>query len=146
MTWFEANDYCIRVGAKLVEINSEEENTAIVKEINRRGYMERLMFFWIGLTDADQEGTWKLESNGLEATFLNWDTSTGEPNNHGNENCAHIRTGGCRDWDHSGWNDVDCNIKKLTISCTNEPDKPNVVFSMNALCELEKEHVSAPGE
>ncbi len=37
MTWFEAKDHCEREGGKLVEIDSEEENTALVDEINRRG-------------------------------------------------------------------------------------------------------------
>ena len=39
MTWFKAKDHCEREGGKLVEIDSEEENTALVDEINRRGYI-----------------------------------------------------------------------------------------------------------
>ena len=38
MTWFEAKDHCEKEGGKLVEIDSEEENTALVDEINRKGY------------------------------------------------------------------------------------------------------------
>ena len=38
MTWFAAKNYCKREGGKLVEIDSEEENTALVDEINRKGY------------------------------------------------------------------------------------------------------------
>ena len=38
MTWFEAKEHCEGIGGKLVEIDSEEENTALVDEINRRGY------------------------------------------------------------------------------------------------------------
>ena len=38
MTWFEAKDHCEGESGKLVEIDSEEENTALVDEINRRGY------------------------------------------------------------------------------------------------------------
>ena len=51
MNWFSANKYCKKEGAKLVEIDSEEENTALVEEINRRGYKDKNMNFWIGLTD-----------------------------------------------------------------------------------------------
>ena len=135
MSWFAANDYCKSVGAKLVEIDSEEENAAIVEEINRRGYKnDGLMFFWIGLTDADKEGTWKLVSNGSKAIYLNWDTLTWEPNNYkDNENCAHIRAGGCSGWDHSGWADLDCSNSMVEITCNNVPQ---FQFSMNALCEF----------
>ena len=33
MNWFEADDYCKGEGGKLVEIESEEENTALVEVI-----------------------------------------------------------------------------------------------------------------
>ena len=61
MSWHQANDYCKRSGGKLVEINSDEENRAIVEEIERKGYRHRKMYFWMGLTDLSEEGTWKLE-------------------------------------------------------------------------------------
>ena len=38
MTWYEAKDHCAGDGGKLVEIDSEEENAALVDEIKRRGY------------------------------------------------------------------------------------------------------------
>ena len=38
MDWFKANDHCKEKGGKLVEINSKEENTFLVLEINRKGY------------------------------------------------------------------------------------------------------------
>merc|ERR1712037_794694 len=75
MSWFEADSYCKSLGAKLVEIDSEEENAAIVEGVNRGGYKDRLMYFWIGLTDKDKERTWTLASNGVDAGYLNWDTS-----------------------------------------------------------------------
>ena len=49
MNWFEANDHCKREGGKLVEIETEEENTALVEEGKRRGLKNRNI--WIGLTD-----------------------------------------------------------------------------------------------
>ena len=51
MSWFLANEHCKKEGGKLVEIDSEEENTALIKEINRRRYKDKNMNFWIGLTD-----------------------------------------------------------------------------------------------
>ena len=135
MSWSAAINYCKSRGANLVEIDSEDENAAIVAEINRRGYKDK--YFWIGLTDKNKEGTWKLASNGENATYLKWDESYGrnpEPNNYnGNEDCAHIRSGGCRVWDHSAWADQDCSKTMVKITCSFDP---NVQFSMNALCEF----------
>ena len=51
MSWFAAKEHCKKEGGKLVEIDSEEENAALVDEINRRGYTDKKMHFWIGLTE-----------------------------------------------------------------------------------------------
>ena len=141
MSWFEAETFCKSIGAKLVEIDSRGENAAIVAEIDRRGYKERSMFFWIGLTDLNREGTWKLASEGKDPHFLNWDkshTKRPEPNNFGgNEHCAHIRDGICRDW-IGAWADLDCNENTLEITlCDNSGSIPFVEVSMHALCEFE---------
>ena len=64
MSWFAAKEHCEGKGGKLVEINSEEENIALVDEINRRGYADRNMHFWIGLTEMTEvEGEWRLVSS-----------------------------------------------------------------------------------
>ena len=141
MSWLEADNFCKSVGAKLVEINSREENEALVEEINNGGYKDRLMYFWIGLTDANKEGTWKLASEGADPVFLNWDrshTRNPEPNNFGgNEHCAHIRDGPCLDW-KGAWADLDCNNNTLVIElCDNSGPIPRLQLSMNALCEHE---------
>ena len=62
-----------------MEIDSEEENTALAEKINNRGYTDKNMNFWIGLTDVDNEGIWKLASDNSIATYLNW--GDGQPNN-----------------------------------------------------------------
>ena len=77
MNWSEANEDCDAKGGKLVEINSEEENTALVEEIKRREYEK--MNFWIGLTDRKSERDWVLESSGLTPAYTNWGDT--EPNN-----------------------------------------------------------------
>ena len=136
MSWFEANEHCKSIGANLVEIDSEEENEAIVEEIHRRGY--RSLFSWIGLTDKDEEGTWTLASNGTKAKYLNWDKSyrtKPEPNNdNGNEHCAHIRAGNCLDleWRMGAWADLNCNKDTLVIPC----QWKSLHMSMTAICEF----------
>ena len=134
MSWFEANEHCKSIGANLVEIDSEEENEAIVEEIHQRGY--RSMFYWIGLTDKDEEGTWTLASNGTKAEYLNWDksyTTKPEPNNHnGNEHCAHLRLGDCVGWRMGAWADLDCNKDTLVMICRSK----RLQMSMAAICEF----------
>ena len=43
MNWYNAKEFCEREGGKLVEIDSEEENTALVDKINRKGYYMYVM-------------------------------------------------------------------------------------------------------
>ena len=89
MSQGDARKFCKQVNSHLVEINSEEENTAIKAEIGRRGFASRKIEFWLGITDRHSEGTWVLESNGENLPFSDW--GTGEPNSwRSSENCAHL--------------------------------------------------------
>ena len=125
MTWFEAKDYCEGKGGKLVEIDSEEENTALVEEINKKGYTGRSMNFWIGLTDLENEGDWRLASNGLKPSYLNW--AYNQPNNRGgNEDCARIRIVSTHYWVDT-WSDIFCNSTAGY----------HTWISMHALCEFD---------
>ena len=63
VAWVEAIAHCKGEGGKLVEIDSEEENTALVEEMKRRGLKDRK--FWIGLTDRESHGEWILETSRL---------------------------------------------------------------------------------
>ena len=51
MTWSEAREDCDAKGGKLVEINSEEENTALVEEIKSREY-KRMNDLEVGNTEC----------------------------------------------------------------------------------------------
>ena len=104
MTQSEAKKFCEeeqQVPARLVEIDSAEENRAIVAEIKRRNFLSRKINFWLGITDRHSEGHWVLESTGKSVVFTNW--HSGEPNNWGSgENCAHTSVA-------YEWNDRKCS-------------------------------------
>merc|ERR1711902_175360 len=106
------------VPAHLIEINSAEENRAIVAEMQRQNSFSRKINFWLGINDRRSEGHWVHESTGRRVNFANW--NSGEPNNGngnpGSENCAFIN-------EREKWNDADCN------------DKPNNGWMRTALCE-----------
>ena len=136
MTGFAANNSCRELGGKLVEIDSEEEERALVTEINRRGYTEANINFWMGFTDLDVEGDWLLESNGLKPDYTNW--AEDQPDDLWKPaDCARLRTGrykpqgpkGWYDLSWSGWSDIPCE-KKL-VQNVGYP----VVF-LQALCEI----------
>ena len=126
MTWWESNDHCLGAGGRLVEIDSAEENTALAEEISRE-YPDRSINFWMGLRDAQREGDWRLASNGLEPSFLNW--HPGQPDNYENEDCAWFRTGSnvSNVWEKQ-WFDIKCNA--------NANFGPFPIF-LHALCEFE---------
>ena len=90
----------LKVSARLVEINSVEENNAIQSEMNRRGAIH----VWLGISDKNSEGDWTLQSTGEGVVYTNWGMN--EPNNVGSgEHCAYME-------DNGHWNDVVCNIAK----------------------------------
>ena len=138
MTWFEAKEHCEKERGKLVEIDSEEENTALVDEINGKGYTDRNMNFWIGLTDLESEGDWRLASNGLKPSYLNWGWR--QPNNRGeNENCARIKILSLPGFDRADtWSDIDCNSTKGYHSW--------ISIEMHALCEFDRSRESPSTE
>ena len=92
----------------MIEIESSEENDAVVQEIVRRGFKSQKKEPWIGLSDADSEGTFKWVSTGREPNYTNW--VRGAPNNgNGNEDCAYYN------YAYNNWNDLRCD-RKGTLS------------------------------
>merc|ERR1719391_1502422 len=108
LTQSEARKFCEeeqQLPARLVEIESAEENSAIIAEIKRRNFVSRKIEFWIGITDRHYEGRWVLESTGKSVVFTDW--HSGEPNNYKSvENCAVW-------YPHYKWNDVYCDRAML---------------------------------
>ena len=138
MSWFDAEEHCEGEGGKLVEIDSEEENTALVDEINERGYTNRSMNFWMGLTDFETEGDWRLASDHSKPSYLNWHTNS-EPNNGGgflgNEDCAMIRIGPESSWKDT-WSDIRCNAETVQNWNYNKA-RHYPAYSLHALCEFD---------
>uniref|UniRef100_A0A6Q2X1E4 C-type lectin domain-containing protein n=1 Tax=Esox lucius TaxID=8010 RepID=A0A6Q2X1E4_ESOLU len=97
-TWDESRQDCQNREADLVIINSEEEQRFLYK-LNMR--------VWIGLTDKDEERTWKWV-DGTVLTTGYW--GSGQPDNSGShEDCAEIFIWGKKPLE--SWNDLNCETK-----------------------------------
>ncbi|KAF1382914.1 hypothetical protein PFLUV_G00148770 [Perca fluviatilis] len=96
-SWKDSRKDCRERGADLVVIDSSHKQTFISGIINRDT--------WIGLTDRDEEGTWKWV-DGTPLTLKRWETA--QPDNGsgnprwGDEDCAHVRAITLE------WNDLSC--------------------------------------
>uniref|UniRef100_A0A3Q0RAM9 C-type lectin domain-containing protein n=1 Tax=Amphilophus citrinellus TaxID=61819 RepID=A0A3Q0RAM9_AMPCI len=105
-SWSDSREDCLQRGADLVIISSREEQNFIRQF---RGYI------WIGLTDTEEEGTWKW----VDGTVF-WET--GEPNTFGgtDEDCGEIKP---RE-EENNWNDTHCEnenywiCEKICRSCS----------------------------
>merc|ERR1711997_1168477 len=101
--WPEANQFCKGRFSKLIEVETNEENEALVEEIIRKDWNSLKLEPWLGLTDLKDEGTFLWSSSGQEANYTNW--KPGEPDNSGgNEHCVHYNS-------VNMWNDRQCDNK-----------------------------------
>ncbi|MBN3307370.1 COL12 protein, partial [Amia calva] len=93
----EAKTYCEGKSSTLVVINNQEEQQWIRRQVAGKG------FFWLGLTDREEENTWKWV-DGTMPSFTKW--KAGQPDNwsHGHEQGED-----CAGMIHEGyWNDFFC--------------------------------------
>ncbi|XP_032372118.1 CD209 antigen-like protein C [Etheostoma spectabile] len=94
-SWEKGRQDCRDRGADLVVIDSSEEQTFLFEFVKKNA--------WFGLTDRDEEGTWKWV-DGTPLTLKNW--GKGQPDNGdpdpkwGEEDCAHFVA--------TEWNDLSC--------------------------------------
>nr|QNH72465.1 toxin candidate TRINITY_DN34632_c0_g1_i3.p1 [Pachycerianthus maua] len=88
--WYNAQKYCLGKGASLVCLSNSIEWLFIVKRIRQINTVYGTKDYWIGANDIASEGTWRC-ANGIPG-YLRW--YTGEPNNSGNEDCAHLYPNG----------------------------------------------------
>lgn len=128
-TWVEAQLEAFRLGGHLVAINDAAEEAWLRRTF---GNSESL---WIGLSDHDQEGSFRW-ANGDALTYRNW--APGQPNNHPaakGEDYAVLSYGGL-----SQWNDVSSSAQYRGIM---EFDAKRTLPSMNT--QLEERYQSVGG-
>ncbi|XP_045207888.2 CD209 antigen-like protein A [Mercenaria mercenaria] len=96
---------CQQMGGTLAEIETAEENVYLTSEV-------KLLknYFWIGLTDVQEEGVWRWYTSKRLLTstgFSSW--APGRPDNvGGKENCGQIRPDGL-------WGDTTCHTFNFYI-------------------------------
>ncbi|KAF3694518.1 C-type lectin domain family 10 member A C-type lectin superfamily member 14 Macrophage lectin 2 [Channa argus] len=102
-SWEEGREDCKDREADLVVIDNAEEQTFISDFITAGAWI------WIGLTDSEEEGTWKWV-DGSSLTLSEWAPT--QPDNgggdieFGEEDCAHFYSGSET---RNNWNDLSCN-------------------------------------
>lgn len=105
ISWVNANAEATRAGWYLVTVTSAAEHDFIVANILSGGSTTSRSHYWIGGTDAEQEGDFRWV-NGDAWGYTNW--WSGEPNNSGNEDYVA--------YDYRGswaWNDAPNNLAEV---------------------------------
>nr|AGT37609.1 C-type lectin [Lutjanus sanguineus] len=97
---------CEEKGGHLAILTTREQHEAVEQEGRRIG--GTYTYYWIGLTDAEEEGTWKWVDNSTITTSF-WNTEKGEPDNNVSggkegEDCAVV------DSFTKTWYDVPCDF------------------------------------
>ncbi|KAL8579598.1 hypothetical protein ACOMHN_025551 [Nucella lapillus] len=101
LTYKRTQEFCKERGAKMVEIESAEENDFVQKTLTELAIQN----IWMGLTDLVEEGKFVWESTQREPGYTNW--APGEPNDSNSgrdgEDCTQFRPNG-------EWNDDGCTV------------------------------------
>ncbi|XP_013868904.1 C-type lectin domain family 4 member E [Austrofundulus limnaeus] len=97
---------CKDIGAHLAILTTREQHEAVEKEGRRLGWSQT--FYWIGLSDSENEGDWKWVDNSMLTTSF-WNVQKSEPDNHTDggpegEDCAVV------DSFTQSWYDVPCGF------------------------------------
>ena len=118
MTQKEAVSFCEseqEVPARLIEVDSQEENQAIHNEEECRFNLGYKIRYWMGIKkDPSGTGDWVRESNGKSITFFNWEKERDFA-------CALIS----RSSKGTFWKDKECD------------ERGGGPYAFSALCELD---------
>ncbi|XP_038945830.1 CD209 antigen-like protein C [Rattus norvegicus] len=108
--WNDSLTACKEVGAQLIIIESDEEQTFLQKMCKSIGNL------WIGLSDIKEEGSWQwVDGSPLSLSFKNKYWTPWETKNASEKDCVELT--------NDGWNDNNCTLKnfwickKSSISC-----------------------------
>ena len=89
MTWYDANDYCLRLGGHLATITSQEEDDFLSNlAVNT---------YWLGGTDRDSEGEWRWII-GESFDYQNWEYGQPDDSLDNNEGCENYLCGNFPNW------------------------------------------------
>ncbi|XP_062605374.1 perlucin-like protein [Saccostrea cucullata] len=117
--WTESEYFCSMLGAKLVEIETEEENNYI-RSHARTAHQHKQSGFWIGGTDAVVEGEWIWMKSQTPFSYTDW--ARNFPDDYeSNEDCAHMWS----EVDFS-WNDSHCD-ERMNFICEKELEETLVI-------------------
>ncbi|BFZ21793.1 hypothetical protein BsWGS_24832 [Bradybaena similaris] len=97
-TWKNARAYCLGLGAVLLEIETPNEQSVIVSELE----LQNMGSVWTGGNDIQNEGVWRWENKPI-GSYTAW-YGTNPSNSDDNEDCLELRND-----EHFRWNDIDCN-------------------------------------
>lgn len=100
--WHQSVIACQDVEAQLVVIKSAEEQTFLKLRIPKDDPRT-----WIGLSDLKHEGKWHWVDNSTLSSSFSKYWNDGEPNSHGDEDCAEFKG--------DGWNDSGCDRSNLWV-------------------------------
>ena len=91
-TWHEANQTCIEIGARLMEIRTQEEYETALQ------FEEELRSFWLGGSDLQGEGNWVWDSNDEEINLnVFWESGSPFEFKELNYNCIAMQSDGMED-------------------------------------------------
>lgn len=112
LTWEEAVAECATQASNLVEVDSDAENTFLIKLAEEKGVSG--FGVWLGASDKTREGAWIWETTRRDIANTYSNFISPEPNGYRKENCLHLYSGSWK------WNDIRC-YERMRYICERGP-------------------------
>ncbi|XP_058461735.1 C-type lectin 37Da-like [Malaya genurostris] len=110
--WFEAVEYCNRLGMRLAVVDTADKHDAVVKEAQETGlWTSGFLGIWLGASDLARSNIHIWQDTGARVTFSRW--NSGQPSG-GSEHCMNLYywVGQKFNWT---WNDAPCDTSLYAI-------------------------------